>query len=371
MAGGEIFNKTGILRNLSGIDVDAGNANNFTGIFGGPRSDKMLIINSKYLYQVPWSFGSNWNKIKIGAFLSYTIAGNPNQGVDDEDIINSGTTTNENFTWIGIGVNSQTKTLPLNANNQGFVGYVCNQIQAFNDIDTDDQQRGFCLELSTIAGNTDVSTNPTTRGRASGIATFGNNILGGSIIKVAIESNGDLANDTVNYDTELSQGVIHVPIASQSLMDDFDRGVFCPDDQGEVLGNDSARKINNYYTKFFGMEFEVLNKGTNEQKIKMSMIKSGIRDYVGTSQVNPYNATSDATSGALEELLTNDSKGTVIQTHPHATGLDQVVGNRTMTGMPFTGTDGTALDLPNSFMFYNAFSTIRPRISAWGVKKIS
>jgi hypothetical protein len=42
-----------------------------------------------------------------------------------------------------------------------------------------------------------------------------------------------------------------------------------------------------------------------------------------------------------------------------------------MTGMPFTGTDGTALDLPNSFMFYNAFSTIRPRISAWGVKKIS
>ena len=83
MAGGEIFNKTGILRNLRGIDVDAGNANNFTGIFGGPRSDKMLVINSKYLYQVPWSFGSNWNKIKIGAFLSYTTAGNPTQGVDD------------------------------------------------------------------------------------------------------------------------------------------------------------------------------------------------------------------------------------------------------------------------------------------------
>ena len=72
MAGGEIFNKTGILRNLS---TGAGS----TGQHGGPRDDKMLVINSKYLYQVPWSFGSNWNKIKIGAFLSYTIAGNPNQ----------------------------------------------------------------------------------------------------------------------------------------------------------------------------------------------------------------------------------------------------------------------------------------------------
>ena len=377
MAGGEIFNKTGILRNLSGIDVDAGNANNFTGIFGGPRSDKMLVINSKYLYQVPWSFGSNWNKIKIGAFLSYTTAGNPNQGVDDEDIINSGTTTNENFTWIGIGVNSQTKTLPLNANNQGFVGYMCNQIQAMNDIDSDEHIRSFCLELSTIAGSTILSPGGavTTRGRASGIATFGNNILGGSIIKVGKESDGDQDNATVNYDVELSQGVIHVPIVSSAFLTaqghNEDRGAFCPDDQGEVLGTNSDRKVNNYYTKFFGMEFEVLNKGTNEQKIKMSMIKSGFRDYTGINAPNPYSATSDATSGALEELLTNDSKGTVIDTHPFATGIDGVVGRRTMTGMPFTGTDGTALDLPDSFMFYNAFSEIRPRISAWGVKKLS
>ena len=367
MAGGEIFNKTGILRNLSG-----GAGSPFTGdIGGGASDDKMLVINPKYLYQVPWSFGSNWNKIKIGAFLSYTTAGNPNQGVDDEDIINSGTTTNENFTWIGIGVNSETKTLPLNANNQGFVGYMCNQIQPANDIDTDDNIRAYCLELSTIAGNGAFGHGANTRGRASGIATFGNNILGGSIIKVGKESDGDAIDTTVNYDTELSQGVIHVPISSSSFFNADDRGAFCPDDNGSVLGSNSNRKVNNYYTKFFGMEFEVLNKGTNEQKIKMSMIKSGIRDYLGTNNVNPYNATSNATSGALEELLTNDSKGTVISTHPETTGIDQAVSRRTMTGMPFTGTDGTALDLPNSFMFYNAFSDIRPRISAWGVKKVS
>ena len=61
----------------------------------------------------------------------------------------------------------------------------------------------------------------------------------------------------------------------------------------------------------------------------------------------------------------------LIATHPEATGIDGVVSRRTMTGMPFTGTNGTALDLPDSFMFYNAFATIRPRISAWGIKKIS
>ena len=366
MAGGEIFNKTGILRNLSGVATGE-----FTGQHGGPRDDKMLVINPKYLYQVPWSFGSNWNKIKIGAFLSYTTAANPNQGADSEDVVNSGTASNENFTWIGIGVNSETKTLPLNANNQGFVGYMCNQIQPANDIDTDDNIRAYCLELSTIAGNGAFGHGANTRGRASGIATFGNNILGGSIIKVGKESDGDAIDTTVNYDTELSQGVIHVPISSSSFFNADDRGAFCPDDNGSVLGSNSNRKVNNYYTKFFGMEFEVLNKGTNEQKIKMSMIKSGIRDYLGTNNVNPYNATSNATSGALEELLTNDSKGTVISTHPETTGIDQAVSRRTMTGMPFTGTDGTALDLPNSFMFYNAFSDIRPRISAWGVKKVS
>ena len=366
MAGGEIFNKTGILRNLSGKS-----SGEFTGQHGGPRDDKMLVINSKYLYQVPWSFGSNWNKIKIGAFLSYTTADNPNQGTDSESIINSGTETNENFTWIGIGVNSETKTLPLNANNQGFVGYMCNQIQPMNDIDTAEQMRSYCLELSTIAGSTAPAGTATTRGRASGIATFGNNILGGSVIKVGRESDGDLDDALVNYDTELSQGVIHVPISSSSFFGLNSRGAFSPDDNGSLLGSNSNRKLNNYYTKFFGMEFEVLNKGTNEQKIKMRMIKSGIRDYLGTNNVNPYNATSDATSGALEELLTNDTKGTVIDIDPKATGIDGVRERRTMTGMPFTGTDGAALDLPNSFMFYNAFSTIRPRISAWGVKKIS
>ena len=367
MAGGEIFNKTGILRNLTG--------DSSTGQHGGPRDDKMLVINSKYLYQVPWSFGNNWNKIKIGAFLSYTIAGNANLGVSDEDVINSGTTSNENFTWIGIGVNSETKTLPLNANNQGFVGYMCNQIQAQQNIDEDEHMRAFCLELSTIAGQAAFSSLATTRGRASGIATFGNNILGGSIIKVGLESDGDQDNSASNYNVELSQGVIHAPIVSSAFLTSAghgaDRGAFSPDDNGKTLGSDGKRQVNNYYTKFFGMEFEVLNKGTSEQKIKMSMIKSGFRDYTGINAANPYNATSDATSGALEELLTNDSKGTVIQTHPQATGIDGVVGRRTMTGMPFTGTDGNALDLPDSFMFYNAFSTIRPRISAWGVKKIS
>ena len=167
MAGGEIFNKTGIRRDLSGIG-----SGEFTGQHGGPRDDKMLVINSKYLYQAPWSFGGNWSKIKIGGFLSYTTAGNPNAGVTSNEIINSGNTSNSAFTWIGVGVNAQTKTLPLDAANQGFIGYMCNQIQPELNLASNlfHTNKTAVLELSTIAGNTDEAAE---RGRASGIATFG------------------------------------------------------------------------------------------------------------------------------------------------------------------------------------------------------
>ena len=355
MAGGEIFEKTGIFRNLSG-----GAGSPFTGdIGGGARDDKMLVINSRYLYQVPWSFGKNWNKIKIGAFLSYTISNSANEGVASESVHNSGTEENLNFTWIGVGVNSQTKTLPLDSANQGFIGYMCNQIEAPSNTNfgLHDHRRSV-LELSNLA------TTEGTRGLASGIGTFGNNTLGGSQLKVGRE--GSTSDDNTTYAGEPGQGSIHVPIQADDNHDNNNRGKFAPDAQGAKLGANDHNY--NHYTKFFGMQFEVLFKGTNEQKIVFHMIKSGDKDYnSASSSINPFNASSEATAAALEELLTNDSKGTII---PHSDNFTGIPG-RAMSGIPWTGTNGNALELPDSFMFYNAFSNIRPRISAWGVRKVS
>jgi hypothetical protein len=364
MAGGEIFNKTGIVRNLSGI-----HSGEFTGQHGGPRDDKMLVINSKYLYQAPWSFGGNWNKIKIGGFLSYTTAGNPNAGVTSDDIINSGNTSNSTFTWIGVGVNAQTKTLPLDAANQGFIGYMCNQIEpSISSLTTSSYTytRRSVLELSTIAGTT-AGTN---RGQASGIATVGENILGGSVIRAG-EFDHAFAS-SVDVTEFPNNGSIQVPLISaqklaETTTNNSSRGVICPDDNGSELGGGNPRKEENRYFAFFGMQFEVVNKGTSSQRIKMNMLRTG--QVINSN----YSTMSNFTASNLETLFDDETKGIICPINERVTGIDGSAdpGLRTMTGLPWTGTDGLALDLPDSFMFYNAFTTIRPRLSCWGVKKIS
>lgn len=359
MAGGEIFNKTGIVRGLSGIS-----SGEFTGQHGGPRDDKMLVINSKYLYQAPWSFGENWNKIKIGGFLSYTTVANPNAGVLEKSVINSGGTSNDTFTWIGVGVNAQTKTLPLDAANQGFIGYMCDQIQTeITAISSNSfhYTKTSVLELKSAAGTTD---NHPQRGRASGIATFGENILGGSVIRHGKDniSAGANVNDFAN------NGSIQVPIASVAALSNAERGIFCPDDNGSELGSNTNNKKENHYFTFFGMQLEVVNKGTSSQRIKMNMLRSG-----STAGESTYSAMSNFNASALEALFDDETKGVICPINERVTGIDGSAdpGLRTMTGLPWTGTDGLALPLPDSFMFYNAFTTIRPRLSCWGIKKIS
>ena len=79
---------------------------------------------------------------------------------------------------------------------------------------------------------------------------------------------------------------------------------------------------------------------------------------------NPDHIFSNPSSAQLNILLDNT----------------QVIGDYTnnMTGLPFYDPDNpsTAIDLPDSFFFYNGFDQtanqdIKPRIHAWSVKKIS
>jgi hypothetical protein len=115
------------------------------------------------------------------------------------------------------------------------------------------------------------------------------------------------------------------------------------------------------------MQFEVVNKGTSSQRIKMNMLRTG--QVINSN----YSTMSNFTASNLETLFDDETKGIICPINERVTGIDGSAdpGLRTMTGLPWTGTDGLALDLPDSFMFYNAFTTIRPRLSCWGVKKIS
>jgi len=93
--------------------------------------DNSLIIGPKHAYQVPFSFGDNWEEINIGAFFSVVSGDSLNSGFGVSNKI-SGGTTNDTFTWIGITKNAQTKTLPLDAANQGFIGYKADTIKFTN-----------------------------------------------------------------------------------------------------------------------------------------------------------------------------------------------------------------------------------------------
>ena len=106
--------------------------------------DNSLIIGPKHAYQVPFSFGDNWEEINIGAFFSVVSGDSLNSGFNASDKI-SGGTTNDTFTWIGITKNAQTKTLPLDAANQGFVGYKADTIR-FRDV-TASQDYFHCYTL--------------------------------------------------------------------------------------------------------------------------------------------------------------------------------------------------------------------------------
>ena len=297
MAGGTIYKKT------IASSVDQG------------TEDNNLIIDAKHAYQVPFSFGSDWNEINIGVFLSFVSGDSLNSGFNSgEAPKDSGGSTNDTFSWIGITKNAHTKSLPLDLINGGFVGYRGNNI---------------ALENSTgLNYNKLMNDFPT--GNAEGIATHGRYVLSsGEILPSGLDSPNQGAIICVGLND------------SESFYADT-----------ESTGN---------FCSYFGIKYTAINKGIPAQKIKMQMCQASNTDpHIGNSD----HIFSNPSSAQLNILLDKT----------------QVIGDYTnnMTGLPFYDPDNpsTAIDLPDSFFFYNgvdqtANQDIKPRIHAWSVKKIS
>jgi hypothetical protein len=293
MAGGTIYKKQIIFNNEQGT------------------GDNNLIIAPKNAYQVPFTFKDDWNEISIGVFLSFVSGDTLNSGFNSSNISkDSGGSTNDTFTWIGVTKNAQTKTLPLDAANQGFVGYSANTV--------------FFENSTTYYKNKLVNFNSIS---ASGSSTYGENVLGSAQIKCTSASSVDtggilcigLKDDATTYaDTEGS-------------------GDFC---------------------SYFGIKYKVVDKGLSTQTIAMEMSQGG-GGQPGINQ--PTHVFSNPSSAELKDLIDGGS-----------TPND----NNSLDNLSFN--DGSsAYDLPDSFFFYNGFSSapefqnVRPRIHAWAVKKIS
>ncbi|MGA0119976.1 MAG: hypothetical protein ACO3HJ_00820 [Methylophilaceae bacterium] len=270
--------------------------------------DKSLIIEPNYAYQVPFSFGDNWNEIIIGGFISFVAAGagNENVGLNNGDTFDTGGSdadgTNDTINWIGIVRNAQTKTLPLDAANQGFVGHISDRIRFSN---------------TTSSFYNKLEWEPLSDGHAYGVSAYGANFL----------SSGDIGNDQATLSNAGNILAIGLKDAASSWGDTESTEDFCA---------------------YFGMKFTVIDKGLSTQKIKMQMCTSGLN--------NLTNSLSDPSFEELKKLMDGDHD------------ISTVTNN--LTGLTFNN-GSSAYDLPDAFFWYNAFPEFRPRIHAWAIKKLS
>jgi hypothetical protein len=280
MSGGTIYKK----QTISGAQQGTG--------------DNSLIIGPKHAYQVPFSFGDNWEEINIGAFFSVVSGDSLNSGFDASDKI-SGGTTNDTFTWIGITKNAQTKTLPLDAANQGFLGYKADTIR-FGDVIAN-QEYYHCYTLGSSS--------------ARMVSSYGES---------------QLDNSSISY----VNGLINT--------------------RGYTDGADGPQNSENFCS-YFGIKYTVINKGQSNQTISVNMCKpSGW--FAALHPLDDRNFYSNPSSVELRSLLDGD----------------QV---ESYTSLQTFNQNGAAIDLPDSFFFYNGFDesaneNVRPRIHAWAVKKI-
>lgn len=273
-------------------------------------TDKSLLIEPNYAYRVPFTFGDDWEEIKIGMFVSYvqTGAGNENKGFTTTTTLDSGGTTNDTFTYVGLIKSQDGNSLPLSPNNSGFIG----------------TQSQFAYIRN---GSLDVYNKMTH-------PDYGTAFVG----------------DTKFFSTYRSE--------------ELEAKVFT-EDQGNfnIIGSSGTTTIyayphkEDFFCSYWGLNYKVLNKGQSDQLISF---KASIYGATAANQNSiAYNTVEDPSKENLVNIINGIGEYEYSDLHVNsATGF---LWNK----------DGTALALPDSLFYYNAFYNSRPRIHAWAVKKIS
>lgn len=333
--------------------------------------DKMLLISPFYGYQVPFNFGSNWTKIKIGMYVSFCRADNLsglNHGcpgafdtvenvlgeIDTTPGVNldAGDATNDVHSYWGIIKNASTKSLPLEVVNEGFIGSVFNTIRADSDSEADYINKFACY--------------------VSPASPFSSAVENGSIF----EQGGSINDEPISQ--SIDQHTLTIGCRSDNYISGFSRRML--DNSGQTWSVASASRAGGPDAETFeynsnilvglmrgtgtlcyywGFGFEVVDKGLPTQRVKVSLHAD--TDSVFNNSLSSDREVSDPSIPKLKDLIN---------------GQDVVLP------VSYTGayiyfkeinwSDGSnAFPLPDSFFYYNGFSTLRPRIHAWAVRKIS
>tara|TARA_X000001382_G_scaffold80974_2_gene57050 strand:+ start:2125 stop:3060 length:936 start_codon:yes stop_codon:yes gene_type:complete len=291
--------------------------------------EKSLIIDPNYAYQVPFNFGSTWNDIKIGMFVSYVQTGvgvdsndnaiNGNSGVPTASIIQAGGVSNDGFNYVGIMKTSSSNSLPLASDNAGYLGLQADSVRIEDN--------------NTTAYNKLYHSDETSSSSTAGDARF-------------IATNGSTTLESKRFKD--GQGNFNV-IGLQAA---------------DAEAGDGSCENTTLFCDYWGMRFTVIDPGnTSTQRIRFTASINGTSSTQNT--FGSSRAISDTSIQALKLLMNGvgefQYKASSANMHNSTTLSDGFDWNNGLT----------AYTLPDSLFFYNAFTDIRPRIHAWAVKKIS
>ena len=323
MAGGTIFKKDPI-----------------NGAFQGGE-DKSLVINPNYAYIAPWTFESSWNEIQLGVFISFvkTGDGNENIGFDSNASNDSfteklGATANDEFFYFGIGRTGEEQSLPLSAENSGFLGF---RADAINFRANTSALHNHLINVSESDGS-----------------------LGDPNLKFFSSSGASFLEESDDFDDHRGNWVC-IGLNSGAVNEG-------PQSNANATG---CTEHSERFFSYWGLRFRTINKGSSAQQINFTAqaFGAGLGDNAtGPNIVNA--ALSDPSTGTLSNLL--DSANVKSFNDPTASTSNYPGRSLMASNAGFKYNNGsTALSLPNALYIYNGFSTVRPRIHAWGVKVIS
>jgi hypothetical protein len=273
-------------------------------------TDKTLLIEPNYAYQVPFTFGDDWEEIKIGMFVSYvqTGAGNENKGLTATTTLDSGGTTNDTFTYVGLIKSQDENSLPLSLNNSGFIG-----TQSRNAYIRGDSTLDYYNKL------THPSYGSAQQGDNKFFSTYGSEEL-----------------EAIRF--QESQGNFNIVGSSGTS------------------SSNAYPHFETFFCSYWGLNYKVLNKGQSDQLVSF---KASIYGANSTSNDIGANKIEDPSTENLVNII--NGIGEYQYSDLHANSATGFLWNK----------DGAALTLPDSLFYYNAFTQVRPRIHAWAVKKIS
>lgn len=277
-------------------------------------TEKSLLIEPNYLYQVPFEFGDDWEDIKLGLFVSYTQTGlgNENLGLPNGTISTAGGQATDSFNYIGITRQAETYTLPFDAANSGYLGI---QGDGLHTLDNTSYSYNKLY-------HTQISSS--TQGTSKFIATHGTDLL-----------------EFKNFSPILGNPNV-VLLRSADAEDD-----------------DSSTENQTRFCDYWGFRYQVINKGLSNQKIRVTPSLDG----TSFASNNNQNGISNPSIEELIKLMNGIGEYRFEGAYNmHST----VVTN----GFEWNN-DSIAYPLPDSLYYYNGFQNLRPRIHAWAIKKFS